>query len=50
MRYMIIVKGSENFAASGPPPQMEIVNQALPKCGHLILSGRGTRGSDQRRA
>ena len=44
MRYMMIVKGDENFAASGPPPQelMEAIGklgEEAAKAGKMVSMG-----------
>jgi hypothetical protein len=51
MRYMMIVKGDENFKASGPPPQelMEAIGQlgeAATKAGKMVSMG-GLRHSSE---
>lgn len=44
MRYMMIIKGDENFAASGPPPQelMEAIgelSEEAAKAGRMVSGG-----------
>jgi hypothetical protein len=44
MRYMMIIKGDENFSASGPPPQELIeeigrLGEAAAKAGKIVSMG-----------